>query len=82
MSDMLLAIMGLPTVRFVDVIDVLLVAFLIYEIYKLVRGTNVMRIFWAIVVIYLTWLLVTFLDMRLSKEILGPPGCGALFCCG
>lgn len=68
---MLLAIMGLPSVRFVDVVDVLLVAFLIYEIYKLVRGTNVMRIFWAIVVIYLTWMVVTFLDMRLSKEILG-----------
>ncbi len=67
--NMLIA--GLPTIRFVDIIDVLLVAFLIYQIYKLVRGTNVMRIFWAVIIIYITWLIVSFLDMHLSKEILG-----------
>lgn len=66
----LLAIPGLPSVRIADVIDVLLVAFLIYEIYKLVRGTNVMRIFWAIIIIYITWLVVSFFHMRLSSRIL------------
>ena len=41
--NVLLSIQGLPNIRVADVIDVLLVAFLIYEIYKLVRGTNVLR---------------------------------------
>ena len=62
---------GLPTIRIADIIDVVLVALLIYEIYKLVKGTNVMRIFWAIVIIYITWLVVSFFHMRLSTEILG-----------
>lgn len=66
-----LAILGLPKFRFVDIIDILLVAFLVFEIYKLVKGSNAMRIFWAIIVIYITWIIVSFLDMRLSKEILG-----------
>lgn len=69
--NVLLSIQGLPNIRVADVIDVLLVAFLIYEIYKLVRGTNVLRIFWAIVIIYITWLVVSFFRMRLSAEILG-----------
>ncbi len=67
----LLAIQGLPHIGWADVVDVLLVAFIIYEIYKLMRGTNVMRIFWAVVIIYLTWLLVSFFHMRLLTEILG-----------
>lgn len=67
----MLHIEGLPAIRVADIIDILLVAVLIYEIYKLVRGTNVMRIFWAIVIIYITWLVVSFFHMRLSTEILG-----------
>ena len=39
---------GLPTITFVDIIDIILVAFLAYQIYKAVRGTNVLRIFWAV----------------------------------
>lgn len=65
------AIQGLPAIHVVDIIDVLLVAFLAYQIYKLVRGTNVLRIFWAVIIIYLLWQLVTALHMRLSSEILG-----------
>lgn len=61
---------GLPELRWADVFDILLVGLLIYQIYKLVRGTNVMRIFWAIIIIYLTWMLVSFFDMKLSATIL------------
>lgn len=35
------------------------------------RGTNVIRIFWAIVVIYLGWLVTSRLRMRFTSEILG-----------
>lgn len=71
MIPFLLAIQGLPKITAVDVIDIILVALLIYQIYKLVRGTNVLRIFWAIVIIYVLWMVVSMLHMRLSSEILG-----------
>ncbi len=62
---------GLPTFRIVDILDIALVALFFYELYKLVKGTNVMKIFWAIVVFYITWRVVSLLNMRLSTEILG-----------
>ena len=40
----LAAIQGFPKLTFVDAIDILLVAILAYQIYKAVRGTNVLRI--------------------------------------
>ena len=61
----------LPHIRFVDVLDVLLVAILLYELYRLAKGTNVMRIFWTIVGIYILWRVVVLCGMRLSSEILG-----------
>ncbi|MBR1517041.1 MAG: diadenylate cyclase [Bacteroidales bacterium] len=71
MTHLLLFIQGLPRIRFVDILDILLVAFLLYECYRLARGTNVMRIFWTIVALYVLWRVVDLLGMRLSSEILG-----------
>lgn len=62
---------GLPSITFVDIIDIILVAFLAYQIYKAVRGTNVLRIFWALIIIYVLWQLSTLLGMRLTATILG-----------
>lgn len=67
----LLLIQGLPTFRFIDAVDIILVAILVYELYKLVKGTNVMRIFWAVVIFYISWRVVDALNMRMSSEILG-----------
>ncbi len=39
-------------ISFVDILDVLLVAVLIYEVYKLIRGTQAMNIFIAILLLY------------------------------
>lgn len=64
-------IQGLPSVGITDVIDILLVAILAYQIYKAVRGTNVLRIFWAVVIIYILWQISTLLDMRMTSTILG-----------
>jgi uncharacterized protein (TIGR00159 family) len=54
-----------------DVIDILLVAYLIYVIYKLVRGTVAINIFIGLVSIYFIWKLVEMLQMRMLSEILG-----------
>ena len=45
-----------------DVIDIVLVAMLLYYIYKLIRGTVAINIFIGIVIFYLFYLLVNTLE--------------------
>ena len=45
-----------------DAIDILLVAFLLYYVYKLIRGTVAINIFIGIVIFYLFFLLVDTLN--------------------
>lgn len=66
---MLLA--GLFNLRIVDVIDIILFAILLYEIYNLVKGTAAIRIFIGIIAIYLIWKVVKAFEMQLLTEILG-----------
>ncbi len=54
-----------------DVIDVILVAFLLYYVYKLVKGTVAINIFIGIVIIYLIWKITQALQMQLLSSILG-----------
>ena len=64
----------LPTfieIRVLDVIDVLLVAYLMYQVYMLIRGTVAMNIFIGILSLYLLWIIVRALDMQLLGTILG-----------
>jgi len=58
-------------IRFLDILDILLVAFLLYELYTLIKGTAAMRIFVGIFVIYLGWLLVKAMKMELLGSIMG-----------
>jgi diadenylate cyclase len=58
------------TLRFLDIIDILLVAFLMYYLYKLIRGTGALNIFVGIIAIYLIWWLVRLFEMELLTEIL------------
>jgi diadenylate cyclase len=59
------------TIRILDVVDIILVAFLMYQIYNLIKGTVAMNIFIAIFLIYLVWLIVKALHMQLLGTILG-----------
>ncbi len=61
----------LPTIRFIDILDILFVAGLIYWLYRLVKGTNIMRIFWAIIIMYGASALFSMLNMRLCSRIFG-----------
>ena len=58
-------------VRFLDIIDILLVAIIFYEIYKLVKGTVAFNIFMGIFIIFVVWLVVKSLKMELLGSILG-----------
>lgn len=55
----------------IDVIDVILVALLLYYVYKLVKGTVAINIFIGIIIIYLVWQLTNFLNMELLSGIFG-----------
>lgn len=58
-------------VRFFDVVDIILVAVLLYALYRLLRGTAAINIFLGIVAVFLAWKLVTALRMELLGDILG-----------
>jgi len=55
----------------VDIIDVILVALLLYYVYKLVKGTVAINIFIGIVIIYIIWKITQALQMQLLSNILG-----------
>jgi uncharacterized protein (TIGR00159 family) len=61
---------GLFSFRVVDVIDILLFAIILYELYMLVRGTAAIRIFIGIIAVYILWKVVKSLQMQLLTEIL------------
>ena len=63
----------LETLKFsvVDIVDVVLVAILLYYVYKLVKGTVAINIFVGIVIVYLIWKLTQAIQMQLLSNILG-----------
>tara|TARA_B100000287_G_scaffold70323_1_gene61754 strand:- start:1773 stop:2549 length:777 start_codon:yes stop_codon:yes gene_type:complete len=55
----------------IEIIDIALVAILIYQLYKLVKGTVAINIFIGLAAIYLLWKLVSAIHFQLLSEILG-----------
>ena len=55
----------------INFIDIILVAFLLYYAYKLLRGTVAINIFLGIILIYLVWIITAFLKMDLLSSIIG-----------
>lgn len=67
------------SIRFFDLLDILLVAFLLYLLYNLIKGTTAINIFAGILVILFIWWLVRLLNMNLLSTILGSViGAGAI----
>ena len=58
-------------VRIIDILDIVLVAILLYYIYRLVKGTAAINIFTGIVIVYLIWKLTDILQMNVLSNILG-----------
>lgn len=67
----LLFIADFLSFQITDIIDILLVALLLYQVYRLMRGTAAINIFLGIVAVYFIWKLVRLLQMDLLSEILG-----------
>jgi len=66
-----LLITGFIQIRWIDIVDILLVAVLLYELYKLLKGTVAINIFFGIVAVVLIWQVVNALQMELLSQILG-----------
>ena len=58
------------SIRFLDIIDILVVGFLIYQVYKLLRGSVALNIFVGVLSLYALWWLVGILKMELLSKIL------------
>ena len=54
-----------------DIIDIVLVAMLLYYAYRLVKGTAAINIFVGIVILYFIWKITDALNMELLSNILG-----------
>ena len=63
--------MELFDIRIIDLIDILLVAFLLYQVYRLLKGPVAINILVGVGAIYLVWKGVELLHMELLSEILG-----------
>jgi diadenylate cyclase len=59
------------TFHFIDAVDILLVAVLLYELYNLVKGTTAINILMGMILLYVIWLIVKALNMTLFSSILG-----------
>jgi uncharacterized protein (TIGR00159 family) len=58
-------------IRLIDLIDIVLVAIIFYQLYKLIRGTAALSIFIGIFIIYMFWLIVKALNMELIGALMG-----------
>lgn len=58
-------------IRFVDIVDILLVGFLLFYLYRLLKGTVAINIFVGIMIIYAIWRITEALQMTLLSSILG-----------
>ena len=70
-KKLLLGITDFIDFSFIDVIDILLVALLLFYLYKLLKGTVAINIFIGIVIIYLIWRLTDILNMDVLSNLLG-----------
>lgn len=62
---------GFLNVRWTDLIDILLVSFLLYHVYKLLKGSVAVRVLLGFLSLYLIYLVVKAAQMELLTNILG-----------
>ena len=62
---------GFLEISWVDIIDIILVSILLYQVYKLMRGSVALKVFLGFLSLYLIFLVVKAVRMELLTEILG-----------
>jgi diadenylate cyclase len=69
MIDLLIKI-GFLEFNWIDLLDIIIVGLLIFQIYRLIRGSLAFNIFIGFIIIYFLWLAVRFSGMELLAGIL------------
>jgi diadenylate cyclase len=59
------------TIRALDIVDILLVAFLLYQMYRLIKGTVAFSIFIGFFLVYVCWLVIKALNLELLGTLMG-----------
>jgi diadenylate cyclase len=66
-------------ITILDIIDIFLVAIILFQLYRVIRGTAAFSIFLAIFFIYISWIVVKALNMKMISGLLGQVmGVGAI----
>ncbi|QAA80312.1 diadenylate cyclase [Aequorivita sp. H23M31] len=63
--------MELLDIRIIDIVDIVLVAALLYYLYNLVKGTVAINILVGIIIVYAIYVFTQLLEMELLSKILG-----------
>ena len=63
--------LGFLQFTFVDLIDILLVAAVLFIIFRWIRGSSAMNIFIAIIILLVVRVLATALNMKMTSAMLG-----------
>jgi uncharacterized protein (TIGR00159 family) len=63
--------MGFIPFTLIDAVDILVVALIMYYIYKIARGTPAPSILTGILLIYILWMVVDALQMQMLRAIMG-----------
>jgi diadenylate cyclase len=62
---------GFLEISWVDIVDILAVTILMYQVYKLMKGSIASKVFLGFLFLYLTYLMVNAAEMELLTAILG-----------
>jgi len=65
-----LALFGFLNMTFVDVLDILLVAIIIYLIFRWIKGSSAMSIFIAILTLYIIRVIVSAMNMKMMNALM------------
>ena len=59
------------TIRALDVVDILLVSILLYQMYRIIKGTVAFSIFIGFFLVYVSWLVIKALNLELLSTLMG-----------
>ena len=66
-----LNILSFVQFKITDLVDILLVALILFQFYKWLKGTAAVRIFFGLMIVFLIWKAVSLFQLNMLTEILG-----------
>ncbi len=67
----LLNILSFVEFKITDLVDILLVALILFQFYKWLKGTAAVRIFFGLMIVFVIWKAVSLFQLNMLTEILG-----------